>query len=82
MFGAAFGGATGQAFAMGEPAGPLMVVIFALVGVLVAVRSVVAVDASERGPALEDLARSLAEIGRAAAGPRATLEEGDAAGQR
>lgn len=66
FFGAAFGGTLAQAFAMGEPGTPLFVLIFAGAGVLAAVRSVVAVDANERAPALEELAGTLADLGRRA----------------
>jgi hypothetical protein len=66
VFGATFGGALAQAFAMGEPGAPLTVLAFAGMGVLVAIRSVVAVDANERAPALDELAKTLAELGRSA----------------
>ncbi len=73
LFGLAFGGTLAEAFAMGEPMGPLLLLTFGAVGGLTGVRSVVAVDATERAPQLEALARTLAELGREAVASRISL---------
>ena len=63
LIGVAFGAAIAGGLGMGEPAGPLFALLFGAGGLFAALRTTVSIDAGERGPQLEGLARALAEIG-------------------
>lgn len=63
IMGVLFGAGMARALGMGEPGGPLLVIIFAVVGVLTAMRTVIGLHATERRPELEELAAALAELG-------------------
>jgi len=64
--GLAFGAAIAGGLGMGEPAGPLFTLLLAVGGIFAAFRTTVSIDAGERGPQLERLARALVEIGEGA----------------
>jgi hypothetical protein len=63
LTGAAFGAAIAGGLGMGEPAAPLFVVAFVGLGIFSALRLTTSIDAGERGPQLQALARALAQIG-------------------
>jgi len=63
LMGVALGAALGQALGMGEPAGPFLALAFGGIGILSALRLTTSIDAGDRGPQLQGLARELAEIG-------------------
>jgi len=65
--GLAFGAAIAGGLGMGEPAGPLFAILLAAGGIFAAFRTTISIDAGERSPQLERLARALAEIGEVAA---------------
>ena len=62
--GLAFGAAIAGGLGFGEPAGPLLILLFAAGGVFAAFRTTVSIEAGERGPQLQALGAALAEIGR------------------
>jgi hypothetical protein len=63
LMGMAFGGAIAVGLGMGEPAGPLFGMAVAVFGMIAAGRTATSIKAGDRGPQLQSLARTLAEIG-------------------
>jgi len=74
--GLAFGAAIAGGLGMGEPAGPLFALLLAVGGIFAAFRTTISIDAGERGPQLERLARALAEIAEEAVAKRLGPESG------
>jgi hypothetical protein len=66
FFGVMFGAALAASLGLGEPGGPLVTIMFGVIGVLTALFSVISFSANEREPELEALTLTLAELGRAA----------------
>jgi hypothetical protein len=62
LIGVAFGAAIAGGLGMGEPAGPLFTILFALGGIFASFRTTISIDAGERAPQLQRLGRVLAEI--------------------
>jgi hypothetical protein len=67
LSGVLIGGALAASIGAGEPAGPLLVILLAVMGVVAAIYTVTRFDADEREPELGGLASALVEIGTKAA---------------
>ena len=63
LTGVLFGAGLTSALGMGEPAAPLLSLGLGAIGLFTALRLMTSLDAGDRGPQLEGLRASLAEIG-------------------
>jgi tRNA A-37 threonylcarbamoyl transferase component Bud32 len=62
LMGMAFGAAMAVGLGMGEPEGPLFGILFAVFGMVAAVRTTTSIKAGDRGPQLQRLVGALLEI--------------------
>jgi hypothetical protein len=73
--GMALGAIMSASIGIGEPAGPMFALALGFFGMVTAYATTTKIDAGERGPQIEALARRLAEIGEDAV--QGKLGEGD-----